>query len=422
MTPASTAQASAGPAHPSQAGVLPVRAAVAVFLAFAVGYFASALVRAVTATLSPVLTAEFQLQAAALGLLAGGYFLGFSTTQLLLGSWLDRYGPRRVVLGFMTVAVLACVAFSWAQSFAGLLLARVLMGMGLSASLMAPMTGFRRWFEPSQMMRVNSWMLMVGSMGMVASTLPVQWLLPLLGWRPLFWGMAILLALAMVLILRWVPAWPLAPATSAQEPGGYGPILRSRAFLQLVPLALFNYGGMVGLQTLWAGPWMTRVTGLSPAEAAQGLFWLNLCMLGAFWTWGWVTPALLRRGWGVDRLMRWAVPVSLAVLALNIWGGAATSWLGWAAFCVASSAISLAQPALSMKFPASQAGRALSAYNLVVFVGVFIMQWAIGLLVDLGRSWGWSEVASFQGAFAVYAISCLLGYLAFVLTPDNSQP
>ena len=34
---------------------------------------------------------------------------------------------------------------------------------------------------------------MTGSLGMVASTLPVQWLVPLIGWRPLFWVLAALL-------------------------------------------------------------------------------------------------------------------------------------------------------------------------------------------------------------------------------------
>jgi hypothetical protein len=41
--------------------VLPRRAAVLVFLAFALAYFLSALIRAITATLSPVLMQEFGL-------------------------------------------------------------------------------------------------------------------------------------------------------------------------------------------------------------------------------------------------------------------------------------------------------------------------------------------------------------------------
>ena len=76
------------------------RVGIAVFLAFAFAYFFSALIRAITAPLSPTLTPEFGLNARDLGLLAGGYFLGFAATQLPLGTLLDRYGPKRVILWF----------------------------------------------------------------------------------------------------------------------------------------------------------------------------------------------------------------------------------------------------------------------------------------------------------------------------------
>ena len=176
------------------------RTAVLVFLAFAFAYFFSALLRAITATLSPVLTQEFALHARDLGLLAGGYFLGFAATQLPLGTWLDRHGPKKVILAFLGVASAGCVAFSLATSFSGLLAARVLCGVGVSACLMAPLTGFRRWFVPGTQLRANSWMLMTGSLGMVASTLPVQWLVPLVGWRPLFWGLALAVLVSMAVI------------------------------------------------------------------------------------------------------------------------------------------------------------------------------------------------------------------------------
>ena len=176
------------------------RSAVVVFLAFALAYFFSALVRAITATLSPTLTDEFSLNAQDLGLLAGGYFLGFSFTQLPLGRLLDSHGPKKVVLAFLTFAVLGCLAFAWADSFTGLLAARVLCGMGVSACLMAPLTGYRRWFDANDQLRSNSWMLMTGSLGMLAATLPVQWLMPIWGWRALFVMLGIMIALAMVLI------------------------------------------------------------------------------------------------------------------------------------------------------------------------------------------------------------------------------
>ena len=62
--------------------ILPKKQAIIVFFVFAYGYFLSCLLRAITATLSPVLTSEFNLLSADLGLLAGGYFLGFACMQI----------------------------------------------------------------------------------------------------------------------------------------------------------------------------------------------------------------------------------------------------------------------------------------------------------------------------------------------------
>jgi predicted MFS family arabinose efflux permease len=407
--------------------VLGRRAAVVVFLTFAFAYFLSALVRAVTATLAPTLAQEFALQASDLGLLAGGYFLGFAAMQLPLGQWLDRHGPRKVSLGFLGVAVLGCLVFSQARGFAALLAGRVLCGAGVSACLMAPLTGYRRWLHPTAQMRANSWMLMTGSLGMVASTLPVQWALPLVGWRPLFWALAGLIALAMLLIALRVPLWRSAPAAGGgvqpgavpepSVPQGYGVVWRHAYFQRLAPLAFFVYGGMVAMQTLWAGPWMQKVAGYTALQSATGLFWINVCMLCTFWCWGMLSPWLLRRGWQANRLMLWGLPLSLLVLLCIVLAGPAAGAAAWALFCMTSSFVSLSQPAVALAFEQALAGRALSAFNLVIFAGVFVVQWGIGLAVDGFGALGWAPVASFQAAMAVYLACNAAAYLWFVLQP-----
>ncbi len=394
---------------------------ISVFSVFAFAYFFSALIRAITATLAPTLVQEFALNARDLGLLAGGYFIGFSATQLPLGHWLDRLGPKKVVLGFLSVAVLGCVASSSAHSFAGLLAARVLCGVGVSACLMAPLTGYRRWYDPAHQMRANSWMLMVGALGMVASTLPVQWLMPLIGWRMIFLLLGALVGLAMVLIAWQVPAWqPVhtsASAGTAPESSGYAEVWRNPYFRKLVPLGFFNFGGLVAIQTLWATPWMVKVAGYSPLQAATGLFWINVAMLLAFWMWGAANPWLARRGYTPDRLITFGMPISMLVLAINVIAGDAVStWSAalWTAFCVSSTVGALAQPAVGLAFPSQLAGRALSAYNLVIFSGVFTVQWGVGLLVDGLRALGRTEPQAYQGAIGVYALCCMGAYAYYL--------
>jgi predicted MFS family arabinose efflux permease len=263
-------------------------------------------------------------------------------------------------------------------------------------------------------------MLMTGSFGMLASTLPVQWLMPVTGWRPLFWALAALIVLSMTVIAWTVPKWESAPAAVADAPKGFAEVWRHPYFRRMAPIGFFAYGGLSAVQTLWAGPWMVRVAGYAPLEAAAGLFAINISMLCTFWGWGMVTPWLTRKGFTTERLIAGGLPLSFVVLAAIIIAGPAAGAWSWALFCVSCTFIALAQPAVGMVFPPAVAGRALSAYNLVLFAGVFVIQWGIGLLVDAFNAAGLGEIGSFRAAMAVFLGCSVLSYGYFMLARDNS--
>ena len=397
------------------AGSIAGGAAAVVFLGFAFAYFLSTLMRAVMATLAPSFSSELGLGAGDLGLLAGAYFLGFSLMQLPLGGALDRFGPRRVLQWLLCAAVAGCGAFALADTLPGLIAARMLIGVGVAACLMAPLTCYRRVFGPAAQLRANSWMLMTGSLGMLASTLPVQALLPLIGWRGLFWVLAVLLALSIVIIGLLVPPDPPAPATGPREPdSGYRQIAGHPLFVAAAPLGFFLYGGLLAVQALWAGPWLTRVAGGSAVQAAQGLFLINLGMLVTYMAWGVVMPRLVQRGIGAFSLVAWGVPLSLPLLACILVLGERAGAAWWAAWCMVSTVVTLSQPAVAQAFAAHQAGRALSAFNLVIFVGIFALQWGLGLAIDAAAAAGLGTVDAFRAAFGVFWACCGGAYLWFL--------
>ena len=107
------------------------------------------MLRAVNAVLGPLLAAEFGISAAGLGLLTGMYFFSFGLFQIPLGVLLDRFGPRRVNATLLLLAAGGALLFAQASSFEALVLARALIGLGVSACLMACMQAFILWFPPS---------------------------------------------------------------------------------------------------------------------------------------------------------------------------------------------------------------------------------------------------------------------------------
>jgi MFS family permease len=403
--------------------ILPKRQAITVFFVFAFGYFLSCLLRAITATLSPVLTLEFELMAADLGLLAGGYFLGFASMQIPLGYLLDKFGPKKIVSSFLLIAFIGTVSFALAQNFSGLLVSRILIGIGVSACLMAPLTGYRIWFAENQQQRANSWMLMIASLGFLSSTLPIQLLLPSLGWRWIFGGIAALILISIFLMLAFIPKWDHQKDMSLENSviqGSLADVWKNKFFISVIPMGLFNYGGLMAIQTLWAGPWMIRVAGYTPLESATGLFWINITMLISFFLWGYFLPRITNLGFSALKILKLGLPVSFFVMLIIIILGSKAGAFYITLFILSSIFLSVTQPAVGLSFASHLAGKALTSFNLLIFLGTFIMQWVMGLVIDLVKIFGYTEIIGFKAAFSFFLFLSLISYIFFLIINKKS--
>ena len=395
--------------------VLAQSKAITIFIVFALGYFISTLLRAITATISPELVSEFNLTSGELGLLGGGYFLGFATVQIPLGYLLDSKGPRKIVSYFLSLSIVGLILFATAQNLTMLLISRVLIGVGVGACLMGPLTAYRIWFQDETQQRANSWMLMVGAIVMLSSSLPVQFFLPIIGWRAIFLSLALLTLGCIILIVIFIPKWqPKSIDNKHLNESKLSTVWKNPLFKSLVPMGFFSYGGLFAIQTLWAGPWMIRVSGYTPEESAQGLFIIYLCMLISFLVWGYFVPKFSKNVNDAIRLLKIGAPLSLCVLMLIIYLGPKAGFIHWALFIVSSIFLSLTQPAVGMAFSLSNAGKALTSFNLLIFIGAFFIQWIIGLIIDAGIAFNLSEIDSFKVAMTFVLITSLLSYLFFL--------
>ena len=395
--------------------VLAQSKAITIFIVFALGYFISTLLRAITATISPELVSEFNLTSGELGLLGGGYFLGFASVQIPLGYLLDSKGPRKIVSYFLSLSIVGLILFATAQNLTMLLISRVLIGVGVGACLMGPLTAYRIWFQDETQQRANSWMLMVGAIGMLSSSLPVQFFLPIIGWRAIFLSLALLTLACIILIVIFIPKWqPKSIDNKHLNESKLSTVWKNPLFKSLVPMGFFSYGGLFAIQTLWAGPWMIRVSGYTPEESAQGLFIIYLCMLISFLVWGYFVPKFSKNVNDAIRLLKIGAPLSLCILMLIIYLGPKAGSIHWALFIVSSIFLSLTQPAVGMAFSLSNAGKALTSFNLLIFIGAFFIQWIIGLIIDAGIAFNLSEIDSFKVAMTFVLITSLLSYLFFL--------
>ena len=394
--------------------VLAKSKAIIIFLVFALGYFISTLLRAITATISPELINEFNLSAGELGLLGGGYFLGFASVQIPLGYMLDLRGPRKIVSYFLSLTIVGLLIFAFAQNFLTLLVSRIIIGVGVGACLMGPLTAYRIWYQDETQQRANSWMLMVGAIGMLSSSLPVQFFLPIIGWRNIFLLLAFITLVCIILIIIFIPQWT-SKGNQRNDDAKLSIVWQNQFFRSVIPMGFFSTGGLFAIQTLWAGPWMIKVSGYTPQESAKGLFLIYFFMLLSFLIWGYFVPKFSKNVNDAIRLLKYGSPLSLMVLGVIIYLGPNTESIHWALFIVSAVFLSLIQPAVGMAFSISNAGKALTSYNLLIFIGAFFLQWIIGLIIDLGLSLNYSEIASFQLAMSFVLVTSLTSYLYFLI-------
>src|SRR3989440_4468256 len=173
--------------------------------ALAAIYLVSQFLRNSVGVIAPDLAAEIGLSAGEIGLLSSAFFFAFAAAQLPLGIAIDRYGPKRCMLTCAVIAVIGAVEFAMATTPAGLIAARVLMGLGSSCYLMAPLALYARRFPPERFTVLAGIQLSIGTVGTLFVTAPLAWASATIGWRTTFLavaGIVIVCALLVAIVVR----------------------------------------------------------------------------------------------------------------------------------------------------------------------------------------------------------------------------
>jgi len=378
------------------------RQSLLIFACFAAAYFFSYGLRSVNAALAPFITQDLSLSKSQLGWLSSAFFVSLAAMQAPLGVWLDRYGARRVEACLLAVAALGSFVMVWAGSFAVTSAGRILIGAGVAASLMAPFSYFRRCYPVERQAQLGLWLLVAGTGGAVFFTSPAAALAGHFGWRSVHLLSGLSLAVVAVLLWRVVPDHDvsvLGTGRSGAARVSLWGLLKHPEILRVMPLSAIGQGGIIALQTLWAGPWMTDVLGMSPAGSASMLLVMMLVMTLGYVVMGFASPPLQRR-FGLLNVALAGYLCCFAVILLLAFVGGPLAWLLWLVMAAGVAPIMLMQPYLSTQFPREAAGRLVTLYNMFVFVGAFVIQWGIGVVVDGLTQAGLGRGTAFAVTFA----------------------
>ena len=372
-------------------GLTPISLFLRIVLPFLAGYYLSYIYRSVNAVLAPALVAEFGISAAQLGLLTGMYFFSFGLFQIPLGVLLDRFGPRRVNATLLVLATAAALAFARAHSFETLALSRALLGLGVSACLMACLQAFILWFPPQRLSTMIALAYSMGGLGAITASAPLELALRQFSWREIFDALALATLVLSLVFFFVVPEHRgvRRPAGLREGLRGVAHIARDGGFWRVALAIGTNQCAVVSLFTLWITAWLRDVAGFDRAAAAQALAVVALALIAGYLFFGRLADAFTRRGRSLLSLFASGVAGALVFLALIAIGTTTGSVFLWAGFVFCGTSATLAHSIATRRYPREMAGRVNTLLNTCTFTGIFIGQWGTGLVLNL-----WPPTAS----------------------------
>lgn len=355
---------------------------------FALGYWLSYLFRVINAVVAPEIMAELGISAATLGLISSAYFLTFAACQIPLGILLDRYQTRDVASALLLFAAAGSLTFAMAESSLMLWIGRGLIGIGVSACLMAAFKCYTSWLKRDKLPAINGLQLTSGGLGALTATAPVEFALTFTDWRGIFMATAVFSILIAALVRGCIPK------TAMKRPSEgivallsqTWAVVRTPAFYQLAPASMLSQSVFIATQSLWAGLWLQQVSALSASAAAGVLFVSAASMVAGFLLLGFITGRLNRLGISTPSVsFTGMLCFTLALLWIQIQPGEA-NLLAWAVFGFFGTSGTLMFAGLSQQFPVAISARVSTSLNLGIFLGAFIVQWGMGAVISLWPS------------------------------------
>jgi ACS family hexuronate transporter-like MFS transporter len=321
--------------------------------------------RQVIGILKPTLQLQLHWSETDYGHIIAAFQFAYALGYLLVGRLMDRTGSYR---GFSFAVVfwsLAEMAHAFARSVTGFGIARSALGIGEGGSFPASMKTVAEWFPENERALATGIFNAGTNIGAVVAPLTVPWITIYYGWR---WAFLATGALGFVWVVLWllVYGWaekrvlrtelggvPIAQPEIAQ-PGIPKPeITRAASWAQLltrrqvwaIAIGKFLTDPVWFLYLFWIPDFLNKTRGLGLLNLGLPLVVIYLSSDVGSVSGGWLSGALIRRGWSVITARKTAMlvcacgvlPILFAVRASSLWvavglvGLAAACHQGWSA-------------------------------------------------------------------------------------------
>lgn len=388
--------------------------------------------RAAVAVISPQLMSDLSLDARQLSLMSAAFFYTFAGMQIPIAVYLDRIGPRRTMIALNLVAVLGALIFAGADSAAGLVTARGLLGIGMACNLMGTFKLLAVWFGPGRFATLTAVVFSMGTAGNIMAATPLVLLAQAVGWRMAFVFIAAANLLLIAAFALAVPARPHALSTAESrrsDAAGMRPalaalmeLLRLRDYW-IISLGTFvRYGVYAAIQTLYAGPFLMQVAGLPAVAAGNVILLMNVGFICGGPIFGAISDRGVRSRKRVVAPGLTAMAVVVAVLALlPVHAGLPVLAALFFLLGLVNSTGGIMYSHIKERMPPEKSGTAMTGINFFTMIGPAVFLQALGLFMQAWFPAASLGAAAFDAAFGVCAASLLMAAILYGFTRDTGN-
>jgi sugar phosphate permease len=387
------------------------------------------------------LVKDFHTKGSVIGLLGSIYFYCYAAMQIPAGLLSDSVGPRRTVTLSLLLAAAGSLLFALAPTIKLAILARALVGLGVSMVFIPTMKILSQWFRAREFAFMSGMMQAAGGIGILAGT----WLLGLLatyaGWRLSFEiiaGGTLGLVAAAWLLVRDRPTdmgWPSIAELEHRDAGsaptaarislaqGVRTVLSEKYFWPVAIWFFFDCGIFFGFAGLWSGSYLMHTYGMNKTQAGQVLSMVAWGMVLGGPLLGLLSQRVLKSRKKTFMLCTFVLALLLLLVTLFPAGLPRPLLVLWFfLFSVASSAIVvMAFTTTKELFPVEIAGTSVGMVNFFPFFGGAVFMPVLGWVLDAyGKNpAGQYPVAAWRTVLLILLLSSLACLACTFLMKDT---
>lgn len=426
-----------------------------VFLIIGLGYLLVFFHRVAPAVVALDMMSDLKAGAVLIGFLASGYFYPYAIMQLPTGILSDSWGPRKTITLFFLIAAVGSVILGLSIDISSAILGRVLVGLGASTLYVCALKILSQWYKGEEFATMTGFLIAIGGVGLLVSTIPLALLSNAIGWRMPFiltGAITLMLALLVWFFVRNSPEElgmpavvtnnlskdsniPLLgmPAVVKNSPSNKKRVPLLKSVIKVLslkyywPVSIWMFCTMaiyLAFGGLWGGPYLIQIYGMTKVEASRVLSMIAVGMIIGSPLMGILSDRIIKRRKIVVNVSSVLLLIIMAFLYFSI---SSISTMGLYLICFGLGIFSVGVIAIGYAlikdlFPIEIAGTSTGIANFFPFLMGALYQPLMGYILELNGKLGDSYTAiGYQNAFLVLFISSIIACIASFFIKENSS-